>query len=86
MKKILFYFFSFICICFVLPAMFTKRSEQVISEEISNEVIIENNLDNGGTESYKKIKLLHASTNQVEELDIDQYLYRSGFGGDASKL
>lgn len=78
MKKLFIYFFLFIFICFILPAICTKTNfKEVISDNVIN-----NNTDTNLTEEnkefeYKKygiIKLLHTNDNKVEELPIDQYL------------
>lgn len=75
MKKFFIYFFAFIFVCFILPALLTKRninnhSEETIVKEI--EINQENN-----TYDYKNfgtIKLLHKETGEVEEVDLDEYL------------
>lgn len=79
MKKAFIYFFIFVFMCFILPAICTKTT----SKEASSEQI--NNVDTNEKEevsknkeySYNKygsIKLLHTDTNQVEEIPIDEYL------------
>ena len=85
MKKILLYFLCIFLLFFTFPIVFTNRfeTEEVVAEEILNEnsvaeqtetkeEIIEEKFDYG---KYSNIKLLHTETNNVEELDLDTYLY-----------
>lgn len=75
MKKFLIYFFLFIFICFILPAMLTKKNETTVAnvqEEQTSEVKEKPQYD------YKKfgtIRLLHKKTGEIEEVAIDDYLY-----------
>ena len=80
MKRILTYFLILIFICFAIPVIFTTEFSKRVGET-ANE-IIENNVQNSimqeSTYDYKKyntIKLLHADTNKIEEIDLDEYLY-----------
>lgn len=83
MRKILLYALCFILLCFAIPILFTKGfdNKQVSStlknEEIINEDNNNNNLNTGDYDykEYNTIKLLHAKTNNVEEIQIDTYLY-----------
>lgn len=83
MKKFLTYFFLFIFICFILPAILTKREKPVNAEEttnIANEANKESTTNEGITaeynyEKYATIKLLHKQTGEVEDVPIDTYLY-----------
>ena len=76
MKKVFIYFFAFIMVCFILPALLTKRNIETSS--VQNKI---NENDTGQVEekyNYKKygaIKLLHQETGEVEEVSIDEYLY-----------
>lgn len=79
MKKVLLYFFAFVFICFLLPALFTKRDKPVnTSEKEENkvekteEVAEEKKYDYN---NYGNIRLLHKKTEEVEEVELDQYLY-----------
>ena len=81
MKKILIYILSFIILFFVFPAIctITPKKEKMqetatneTKEEGQNTQIQEANYD---YQKYKTIKLLHNETGQVEELNIDEYLY-----------
>ena len=78
MKKIVIYFICFIFICFLLPAICTKTNK---TELVSHETTIgeeDSNQPSENMNNYKDkttIKLLHSETGEVEELNIDEYLY-----------
>jgi len=78
MKKVFIYFFVFLLIFFLLPAMLTRKDFAVsakISENTTNEE--ENkNVSNEVYEykNYGTIKLLHQSTGEIEEVPLDTYL------------
>ena len=75
MKKIFIYFFAFLFICFILPALLTKWEVATSSQE--NENIAENQEEISEEYIYNKygtIKLLHTDTNAVEEVALDTYL------------
>ena len=78
MKKFLLYFFAFIFICFLLPALLTKHDIQANAggEEESNvnnnEVTAEETTYD--YKNYGTIKLLHQATGEVEEVELDKYL------------
>lgn len=86
MKKILIYLIALICICFSIPIVFTKEfAQRTYSQSAVNDTIIDNetaeNTENEIQQStydyktYNTIKLLHTETNEVEEVDLDTYLY-----------
>lgn len=76
MRKILIYFTGFFIIFFIIPVICTvphKKEEQVqetVAETENTQIQEEYNY-----EKYKTIKLLHSETMQIEELNIDEYLY-----------
>ena len=80
MKKFVIYFFIFIFICFILPALLTKR-DMATSTQAEN---IEQNQEQNNTtkqsfnaynyNQYGTIKLLHNETGEVEEVKLDEYL------------
>ena len=85
MKKVFIYFFAFVFLCFILPALFTKRYvpvsvNQITVEEVkvddNNEVKVDDNNIEGSKpiEASRKIKLLHKETQEVEEVDLEEYL------------
>ena len=80
MKKFLIYFFSFIFICFLLPALLTRRELKTSSTIYENNTLetsqqAEMEEINYEYKNYATIKLLHKDTGEVEELPIDTYLY-----------
>lgn len=80
MKKFFIYFFSFIFICFLLPALLTKRdlkTSTIINENNTVETSqqeVQVDQTNYEYKNYATIKLLHKDTGEVEELPIDTYL------------
>lgn len=68
MKKILFYLVFIVILIIIMPMIFTNlyKTEEVISEEM------EEKFDYG---KYNIIRLFHTETGEVEELDLDTYLY-----------
>ena len=90
MKKFFIYLIIFIFICFILPAFFTKGAIQLafISDEKDKKSETQedntNKQDQENTDTqnveydyknYGTIKLLHHETGEVEEVNIDDYLY-----------
>ena len=82
MKKFWLYLSISIFICFILPAILTKREVKTFSQtnniqEEQNQNKDENTSNNSNEYNYQKygtIKLLHKSTGEVEEVPIDTYL------------
>ena len=77
MKKYFIYFFVFVCICFVLPALLTKRKEETTPTNSENNKIEETNLSSNKEYNYKNygtINLLHKDTGEVEQVALDTYL------------
>jgi len=82
MKKFWLYLSISIFICFILPAILTKREVKTFSQtnniqEEQNQNIVENTSNNSNEYNYPKygtIKLLHKSTGEVEDVLIDTYL------------
>lgn len=80
MKKFFIYFFVFIFICFILPALLTKKDISTTSVE-TEEILNEKEQNNGTNtkeeydyKNYGTIKLLHKKTGEVEEVALDSYL------------
>lgn len=77
MRKILIYILGFVLLCFLIPIIFTKRPEKAVVA--INEVSKENENNQNGNKTDTKtptmVKLLHAETGEVEELEMDKYLY-----------
>ena len=75
MKKVVMYLFSFIIVCFILPALLTKQnisSGADINE--TKEEIQEDTKQEYDYQKYGTIKLLHSKTGEVEEVNLDEYL------------
>ena len=70
MKKLILLILTFVLICFMLPIIFTKKYNP---QEITTAVQDEKNEYN--YKQYSTIKLLHAQTGEIEEINIDEYLY-----------
>ena len=78
------YFFIFIFIIFLLPALLTKKNAEASSVNIAeaenkeqnneSENESQNNNTNYTYNKYGTIKLLHKKTGEVEEINIDDYL------------
>lgn len=80
MKKILIYFGGFLMLFFIIPAICTitpskDSEEQTASTEVADENTEQQTPIQYEYEKYKTIKLLHPETSQIEELNIDEYLY-----------
>ncbi len=83
MKRLILIILLFITICFILPTIFTKKANQeTVTVSNSGEAIEEQNQSN----SNIVIRLLHTKTNEIQELNMDEYLYRSCCSRDASKF
>ena len=79
MKKIIFYIWIFVIICFVIPIVFASGKNQTtlaetIEQDIKEESVTENKLEYDYKE-YSTIKLLNSKDGSVEELPLDEYLY-----------
>ena len=75
MRKIIFYTISFVLICFAIPIIFTgkfRTQETKVEVPISEK---DNNKEKYNYGQYSKVKLLHTNTEEIEELELDQYLY-----------
>ncbi len=79
MKKIISYLLIIVCLFFMLPILFTisfkdekdDSSVEVVAETQDEEPQIEEKYNYG---DYTTIKLLHTKTNEVEEVNLDEYL------------
>ena len=80
MKKIIFYVWIFVIICFFIPIIFVKKEEKDVVAIIEQNIISENNYENNNQNNYdykryNTIKLLHSKDESIEEIPIDEYLY-----------
>ena len=77
MKKIISYFFIIMCLFFMLPIFFTssfKEEENNTTLEEITETLQEQPEEKYDYGQYSKIRLLHTKTNEVEEVNLDDYL------------
>ena len=87
MKKFFIYFLGFVIVFFIAPAIctVTPSKSQEIVETANNQENIETSTEKSITEQEQEttkkddnsrtIKLLHSTTGQIEEIDLDGYLY-----------
>ncbi len=77
MRKVIIYLILFIQVIFLIPILFTRKFEvQQTTAETENVVVEEEVVQNDyDYKNYNTIKLLHTSTNEVEEVELDEYLY-----------
>lgn len=75
MRKILIYFTGFFIIFFIIPVICTVPHKKEQVQETVAETENTQKQDEYNYEKYKTIKLLHSETMQIEELNIDEYLY-----------
>lgn len=90
MKKILIYFLGFAIIFFIAPAICTvtptkaQEVKNMLNEKSENNIVKENNKqDQEKNENTSKtndnktriIKLLHSNSGEIEEIDLEEYLY-----------
>lgn len=71
MKKILLYILCLVLLCFLIPILFTQKNDLKEASAINKE---ENNEINYNYGKYNTVKLLHTSTNEIEEIQLDDYL------------
>ena len=82
MKKVITYLFFIVLLCFFIPIMFTNKRESIdASVENNFENVLENNveetevvLENYNYKDFNTIKLLHRETNEIEDINLDEYL------------
>ena len=74
MKKIILSIIALIVVVFLIPVLLTTKFENTNTEEQTEEGI--SSISTYNYEEYNNIQLLHAKTGEIEELNIDEYLYR----------
>ena len=76
MKKIFLYIVGFVVICFIIPFVFTNKFETKTVETSENaETQNEENKTPYNYKEYSTIKLLHSKTGEIQEINLDEYLY-----------
>ena len=84
MRKFLLYLIAFIFICFIMPAILTKREENIVIETTNTNKIEQEEQKKENSEKlddknyiYEKfgtINLLHKKSGEVEQVNLDEYL------------
>ena len=79
---------SFSRISFFIPVIFTRKPEIKITAEVQeeNNIIATEEKPTYKYKNYGTVKLLHNATGEVQEINMDEYLYRSCCCRDACKL
>lgn len=72
MRRIILYTISFVLICFIIPIIFTNKFETKEVKAEGKEEIDSISYNYG---KYNKVKLLHSSSGEIEEMALDEYLY-----------
>ncbi len=72
MKRYIIYLLLFLCICFLVPIIFTASFRIASVNTTNNEITVEATYD---YKQYKKVKLLHKKTGKIEELPFEEYIY-----------
>lgn len=72
MRRVVIYFFVLILLCFLIPILFTQKN--ISKETISNQIDENNVIPEYDYGKYNKVKLLHADSEEVEEIELDIYL------------
>lgn len=75
MKKIVFYIWVFVIVCFFIPIIFVKREDKKEVVSIETNTIKEENIAEYDYKEYNTITLLHTKNESLEEIPIDEYLY-----------
>ena len=76
MKKVIIYLLLFLLLFFAVPVFLTKpfaKIETVANEE-TKDIEVELKLQDYNYKDYDTVKLLHAKTGQIEEVNLDEYL------------
>ena len=76
MKKVFIYLVLFVFVFFIIPALLTKRTMTTISDA-SNDLQEQNEIEENNYiyEKYGVVNLLHKTTGNIEQVNIDEYLY-----------
>ena len=69
MKKIIIYVIGIIMLCFLIPILFTNVKTIIVSAKENEEEIKQYDYS-----KYNTVKLLHTLTNEIEEINLDEYI------------
>ncbi len=72
MRKLIIYILCVVFLCFLIPILFTKNLKNNLVAKTEEIQSVETTYDYG---KYNKVKLLHTKTEEIEEIDLDTYLY-----------
>jgi len=72
MKKIFIYLLLIIGICFIIPIFFTSKFK--VKEATIEPEKVEKSIEEYAYTDFAKIKLLHKKTNEIEEINLDDYI------------
>ena len=78
MKKLFMFVIGLLIICFFIPVLFTTRFKNTTNNIIEENIVLIESNSSINTYDYKQyniIKLLHSKTNQIEEINLEEYLY-----------
>lgn len=73
MRKVLLYILCMVFLCFLIPILFTTKNK-IKEVERDNEVQEKEEIITYDYGKYNKVKLLHAKTGGIEEIELDTYL------------
>ena len=76
MRKLILYILIIILLCFSIPIIFSRRfgEEEVFSTNDDEQAEYDNSISEYNYQDYTTIRLLHTKTNQIEEVNLDEYL------------
>ena len=79
MRRLIIYILVFVLICFFIPVIFTRKPGIKTTAEIQeeNNITVTEEQPIYKYANYGTVKLLHNATGEVQELNMDEYLYRS---------
>ena len=86
MRKLIIYILIFVLLCFFIPVVFTRKQGIRTTAEVKDTNIISEEKQKYKYNNYGTVKLLHNATGEVQEINMDEYLYRSCCCRDACKL
>lgn len=78
MRKVICWLIGLLLLCFLIPVFFTsqfgeKKETETVAKQSATSTAEENSQYH--YKDYDKIKLLHSKTGQIEEVQLDSYLY-----------
>ena len=73
MKKIIIYTLIFIFICFIIPIVFTNNKTKKVVKDLEDVNQLETSTYD--YKDYNTVSLLHVKTGDIEQINLDDYLY-----------